>query len=95
MIETICYRCGKLLDGLTHLQEKIARVLLERGSKIVFAISHLKIIMQEAHGESVGWYAEQLQYGKAKDHWRKCVMEGFVNPDDPAGPKFLDDGCAA
>ena len=94
MIGTIFYRCGKRLSGLTHLQDKIPRVMLDKGSKTIFAISQLRIITHEAHGERVGRCVEQLQYGKAKDHWRKCVMEGVVYPDDLARPKILDDGCA-
>ena len=94
MIGTIFYRCGKRLGGLTHLQEKIPPVMLDKGSKTILAISQLKIITQEAHRERVGRCVEQLQYGKEKDHWRKSVMESVVYPDDLAGPKFLDDGCA-
>ena len=75
-------------------KRRFLRVQHDKGSKIIPAISQLKSITQEAHGERVGRCAEQLQYGKAQDHWRKFVMEGAVNPDDPAGPKFLDDGCA-
>ena len=43
-------RCGKMLGGLTALQEKNAQMTIEKGSHVIQALVQLRIVEQVSRG---------------------------------------------
>ena len=93
IIGTIFCRCGEKFGGLPELQERSARMTIERVSLVVKALTHLRIVGQNRRGDRHGSSPSQLR-STMRDRYRSCVRKTVTDQENPSGPKLYDDGCA-
>ena len=77
------------LGGQTQLQERNARMTIDRRSQVI----QLRIFEPNKRGNRRGSSAPQMQWATLRDHWRRCAWTSVTDPENPAGAENDYDGC--